>query len=368
MQKNKTIRQRVLGILLPVMTFGFAALTMVPTIEVTAENTRADLPVYKLSVDDENPMVTLTEEVIKDRASRDEKIDLNTTDLRRSTVEVTNLNLTKTGLQTVEVKAYAASTDGTSSVGYTFSEDAVINVLTSTKPQLRLKSEAVQVNNGDVFNPESYIAYADADSNGQLPAIRIESNVNMNQDGNYSVVYTAVNMKGETTTKSLNVSVRTTDEMVEQKRIERGRILAKKARDVEGADYKTLEESMPSGFITMNGPAVLGGTNPYPVGIPWDNCTWSVWQLVYNYDQISLPGWGDAGMWLDGAAADGYEIGAEPVPGSIMVLSNHVTFVVETKGEYLHIQEGNYLGHYMDRWVPKSSSIDGQYIKGYIYL
>ena len=109
------------------------------------------------------------------------------------------------------------------------------------------------------------------------------------------------------------------------------------------------------------------GGNPYYGG--WANCTWGAWQLVHDTLGISLPGWGMAGNWLNDAARSGYATGSSPKVYSIAVYSWHVAFVTAIDGDMVYIKEGNYLGHYYERWVPAGGlPYTGQTCLGYIYL
>ena len=109
------------------------------------------------------------------------------------------------------------------------------------------------------------------------------------------------------------------------------------------------------------------GGNPYYGG--WSNCTWGTWQLVHDTLGISLPGWGMAGNWMSDAARAGYATGSTPKVYSIAVYSWHVAFVTAVDGDMVYIKEGNYLGHYYERWVPAEGlPYTGQTCLGYIYL
>ena len=125
-------------------------------------------------------------------------------------------------------------------------------------------------------------------------------------------------------------------------------------------------ESSISGTST---PPETGNTdgNPYYGG--WANCTWGTWQLVHDTLGISLPGWGMAGNWMNDAARSGYATGSTPKVYSIAVYSWHVGFVTAVDGDRVYIKEGNYLGHYYERWVPvEGLPYSGQTCLGYIYL
>ncbi len=124
--------------------------------------------------------------------------------------------------------------------------------------------------------------------------------------------------------------------------------------------------SAPSGSSEAP-PVSNSGGNPYYGG--WSNCTWGAWQLVHDTLGISLPGWGMAGNWMNDAAASGYATGSAPRVNSIAVYSWHVAFVTAVDGDRVYIKEGNYMGHYYERWVPASGlPYTGQTCLGYIYL
>lgn len=116
-------------------------------------------------------------------------------------------------------------------------------------------------------------------------------------------------------------------------------------------------------YVPPGDEATSSDGNPYYGG--WGNCTWGAWQLVYNNLNIKLPRFpGNAGNWLNAAAERGYATGSEPRANSIAVYPFHVAFVVETDGSSVHIQEGNFNGHFGDRWV----SANHGNCRGYIYL
>lgn len=68
--------------------------------------------------------------------------------------------------------------------------------------------------------------------------------------------------------------------------------------------------------------------NPYPTtqNVDKDNyyeipCTWFAWQQAYDRLGISLPSWGNAVNWWQGAQNAGYSTGSTPQPDSIAVWS-----------------------------------------------
>ena len=92
-------------------------------------------------------------------------------------------------------------------------------------------------------------------------------------------------------------------------------------------------------------------SNPYPATQDVDRdglyevpCTRVAWQQVYDNSGISLPGWGNAGEWLNNAKRSGYGTGTTPKAGAIAVWSGdyygHVAYVVSASGNTLVLNEG----------------------------
>lgn len=97
-------------------------------------------------------------------------------------------------------------------------------------------------------------------------------------------------------------------------------------------------------------------TNVYAVSNPYGKtqtlygaktirCTWYAWQQAYEKAGVSLPGWGNAQDWYSNAKNDGYSVGKEARPNSIVVMSSsdgygHVGYVVSVNGDYMVTNEG----------------------------
>ena len=108
--------------------------------------------------------------------------------------------------------------------------------------------------------------------------------------------------------------------------------------------------------------------NPYVGG--YRNCTWTVWQLVYEQTGIALPGWHNAGQWAYDAANSGYTVTTTPAVNSIIVWSNHVAWVtaVSEDGSQVYIHEGGASIGYQERWTASQGPLGWQQFIGYIYL
>ena len=374
MKKNKLFSLKTLRLAIPAVLIGSILKISIPETSINADDTLgSDVPVFKVSTSDSNPISTLKEEVIRQRAEKDPNIDLDDIDTALSTIDIDGFSSTKTGIQSVKVKVNLArrSNDAISyqdCVGYSFVEDAVINVTVDAAPKIALTGDTITVNNGDTFNPESFIVYATDDS-GNLPALKIDSNVDMSQDGNYTVTYTAVDQIGNSTTKSMNVTVKTPQEVLDSIAAQQAEEQAKaeeeaKQKEEEERKKQEEEEAKKSAEFTGGVPVVGDGSDPYAGGET--NCTDMAWLLAYSAGHV-LPNWGNAYSWLYNAQSTGYSTGYMPAVGSIAVYSNHVAYVAAVDGDMVYIKEGGYNGHYMERWVP-STNEGHQTLQGYIYL
>ena len=177
--------------------------------------------------------------VIQERAAFDGTYDLTNISIEKSVADIEGFNRSVTGIQTVTVKVTLASTgdiEAQKTLGYSFIQKAVVNVVNSTAPVIRLKNSSVVVNNGDTFNASSYISYINDDS-GILPVLTVEGTVDMNTDGDYPVTYTVVDTAGNKSTATMTVSVRTPQEVVD------ARIAAEEQRQREEAERAAAEEA-----------------------------------------------------------------------------------------------------------------------------
>ena len=202
---------------------------------VEKENT---LPVIEVSQQDLNPLDTIKSLVIQERAAFDGTYDLTNISIEKSVADIEGFNRSVTGIQTVTVKVTLASTgdiEAQKTLGYSFIQKAVVNVVNSTAPVIKLKNSSVVVNNGDTFNASSYISYINDDS-GILPVLTVEGSVDMNTDGDYPVTYTVVDTAGNKSTATMTVTVRTPQEVVDAR-------IAEEERQREEAERLAAEEA-----------------------------------------------------------------------------------------------------------------------------
>ena len=373
MQMKNMISLKAGRLILPILLIGTVLKVSITTTGVSADDTLgSSVRVFELSTSDSNPITSLKNAVIMERASVDPNVDINDVDIARSTIDIDNFNFTKAGIQSVKAKvnlARKASEDVAyqDSVGYSFIEDAVIKVYADSAPKIALTSQSITVNNGDPFNPESFIIYATDDS-GNLPALKIDSNVDMNVDGVYSVTYTAIDQIGNSASRSIEVTVKTPQEVLDAIAEEEARKQAeeeqKQSEEEERRRQEEEEQTRLNAEYSGGVKLVGNGVDPYAGGT--SNCTDTAWLLAYEAGHV-LPNWGNAYAWLYNAQATGYATGYTPAIGSIAVYSNHVAYVAAVDGNMVYIKEGGYDGHYMERWVSATSE-GTQSLQGYIYL
>ena len=373
MQMKNMISLKAGRLILPILLIGTVLKVSITTTGVSADDTLgSSVPVFELSTSDSNPITSLKNAVIMERASVDPNVDINDVDIARSTIDIDNFNFTKAGIQSVKVKVNLARKASENvayqdSVGYSFIEDAVIKVYADSAPKIALTSQSITVNNGDPFNPESFIIYATDDS-GNLPALKIDSNVDMNVDGVYSVTYTAIDQIGNSASRSIEVTVKTPQEVLDAIAEEEARKQAeeeqKQSEEEERRRQEEEEQTRLNAEYSGGVKLVGNGIDPYAGGT--SNCTDTAWLLAYEAGHV-LPNWGNAYAWLYNAQATGYATGYTPAIGSIAVYSNHVAYVAAVDGNMVYIKEGGYDGHYMERWVSATSE-GTQSLQGYIYL
>ena len=197
---------------------GAAALSGVEPIYVSASTSARPanrLNLIQVSAGDMSITDSLKKNLIENRLELDPSISAANVNIDTSHIEMSGFDRNRTGLQTVSARVYLDSKDPSErGVSCSYFERATILVRQEKDPQLVLKSDTVTVNNSDAWNPFQYISYISDDSK-VMPAIRVSGDVNMSEDGDYPVHYTAVDQQGNTSEATITVCVRTPQEVIE---------------------------------------------------------------------------------------------------------------------------------------------------------
>lgn len=255
---NKKVGRVTAGLLSAILLAGTYSIRTVYAADNRPTVQENSLPVIEISQQDMNPLDTIKSLVIQERVNFDETYSLENISIEKSIADIEGFNRSVTGIQTVTAKVTLASTgdvEAQKSLGYSFIQKVVVNVVNSTAPVIKLKSSQVIVNNGDSWNPSNYISYINDDS-GILPVLTVEGSVDMNTDGDYPVEYVVVDTAGNKSSATMTVSVRTPQEVIDARIAEEERLRAEEeARQAEeAARQQALAQSqaVASGTASFN--------------------------------------------------------------------------------------------------------------------
>ena len=302
------------------LTFIYLTLSSFDLLKINALNNQiSDIKVFEITNTCEAPNSVIAEEYL-------ESIHVEKT-FSRAVID--NLDMNKIGIQQVVLNIFCSP----SSFIPEYSEKIAIIVNQANSPKLNLISEDVTVYTDNNFEPSTLISKTTTSTN-ELPVLIIDSDVNPNKNGDYSITYTIIDKLGNTEKQTASVHVTYSKEQLEEIRLEEEK-KAEEARKKE-AEKKKLEEEKKrleeeekrmeemsnvdsTNYNSFSTPLSGSANNPYYGG--WSNCTYGAWQLVHDNLGINLPGWGNAGTWLNSAQASGFSTSSAPSVNSIVVLS-----------------------------------------------
>lgn len=171
------------------------------------EEENETLPLISVSMTDADPLTTIKEQIIQKR-SDDGLLDLSTVDIEKSTVSVDHFETDIFGFMTANVSVCLASSDedAITPIAISFTEPVLLKMVESETPELILKNDEITLTKGDKFEPLSYVGYVN-DSSDIYPVLSVESDVDTETPGYYTVTYTCVNTLGLSTIRTMDVHI-----------------------------------------------------------------------------------------------------------------------------------------------------------------
>jgi hypothetical protein len=295
-----------------------AGLMNLDGLNVYAEETTSSasaISVYDIDMNDQTPLDTLKQEVLTKYADSEESLDLEDINTEASTLTVSSINWTQAGLQPVTLQLSVVTNDdnGTSStVGYDLTETAEVNLVSSGKPQLVLKSSEVTIDLGSTFSYADNIGLV-SDVNNALPALSETDNVDVNTEGTYNVTVEATNSRG-TSSVSYTVTVKKPAEVVKAEQE------TQQTEETAAGETETAAETCTvAADGTDTSTQAIANAALAQVGVKQD-CT----MLVTNALKA-------VGIYFHGWPYEYLSLGtitSNPVPGDIIVYEGHVAIYI----------------------------------------
>lgn len=334
-KKNKKTSLVAAAYIATVLLGGYASVQ-----HVYADNTAPTidteiLPVIEVSSADLNPQETIKYSILQERSQSFADMDYKNIDAGKSKLILEGFDRNLTGIQQATARVTLVNKDADDkTLGYSFIQKVLIKVVTSTAPVIKLKSDSVTVNNGDTWNASNYISYINDDS-GVLPALTITGNVDMATDGNYTVLYTVVDTTGNKSFAQLNVTVKTPQEVIDNKIEEERR--AKENEKIQAAKQALENSYSTSAFISTaqlladadevwKDYVKAGLITDHPTGDTGNNysfsqCTWWVYIRRHQLGLTAGSLMGNGNQWANTARSLGYTVSNTPMVGDVMVFA-----------------------------------------------
>ena len=205
----------------------------------TVSTDTASLRIFEIDMNDQNPLATLKQKVIEERAGYDAAVNLNNINMDASSIYTDTFDRTKPGIQKVNISvSLVRSSDST--VGYDFTEYAAVKMVSPNGPQVILKQPSITLDLGTAFNYGDNIGYVSS-TGGKLPAIKETDNVDINTEGTYTCTMTFYDTSGNSSEVSYDVTVKKPVEVVRAEEEAAAQEAAKQAADE--AARKAQEEA-----------------------------------------------------------------------------------------------------------------------------
>ena len=225
------------GITLLLISLGFLG---IHSTKVSAEKkVRIHNEIFELSLNDDEPLETIKKAVIQFLIDN-QQLEKDQVDPNKSNIEALNFIPRTFGFQqfSIHLKIFKNNEkDSDKNIGYSFSDTILVKVNRSHEPVIKLKSNTVVVNNGDQFNPATYISSIYDEFNA-LPILETQGNVDMSKDGQYQIHYHAVNSSGRQSETSLSLRVVTPAEIKAQREAEERKRQQEEARKKKEAEIQ----------------------------------------------------------------------------------------------------------------------------------
>ena len=109
----------------------------------------------------------------------------------------------------LEVGKHTITVTATNKFGNTAT--ALLSVVVNAKPKLFLSQDTLEIEKGSTFNPMAFASATDTEDGDLSSEIQVDNPVNTEESGSYDVVYTVEDSNGATTTATLVVTVKESD-------------------------------------------------------------------------------------------------------------------------------------------------------------
>ncbi len=208
-------------------------------VEEITDNVR----IYEIDMNDQTPLDTLKRLVIEDRSVYDASVNLNTIDMDESIIYTNTFDRTHSGIQKISISISLVRED-TDSVGYDFTTNAAVKMIKPEGPQVILKQSSVTMDLGGTFQYADNIGYVSS-TNGKLPAIKEEDNVDVNTEGTYTCTMEFYDESGKKSTISYDVIVEKPAEVIraEEEAAAEAQRLAEEQAAAEAAAQAAAEQA-----------------------------------------------------------------------------------------------------------------------------